>query len=1234
MMNIRFLFVLVIAFASASCAAGHLQRDLSSITARGWEPSDIEASLDALEAAIRAEEATAVELALAGSLHELRGRPAFALERLARAVSLGARSDEPAEIFAAESAAAQLSNLEDRAERWPQIINALAAELADHPGSPRLTRLVQGLAVRQRAREADGPALEEAIQRAACLRRWSAVGPFGDHSLLSFDDVHGPAEPGPLREQYPLGRSRELGRPFEPVVDNCEVALEAPTIGWGGTTYAISSIDIEEATEVVLALDTTSSARVWVDDTLVLTYDRRQAYLPAVAEVRLRLDAGEHALVVGLTSRYRGPLMLLTVTDDRGRPIVSQQSPGRSSSPSAGPPQVLESPSYATEESSLARYLAAHIALELGDNERIRQLVEGGPTELSESAPGLVMMATSWAGDRTVPYDVARNRSLALLRQVVDIEPAAWRPYFEQARFDADEERYEDALRQVRQGLERAPEQPTLWLLQASLLTSRGLWSEVAASIDHAELLARESCRHREARLALARGRNRPNEIDEAATAVVACNHRSDALVRAHIDAARWDEAVTELQRLINLRGERQTLMSALAEAQRGRDDPEQEVRILMSLLDRDPEDRAALIDLVDLSVAADRTDDALRLLERMATQHPADHFLERRTRALLTDDELLDEYRVDGAEIIREFEASGASYEQPSVLVLDRTVFRVYPDGSIVELTHNITRVQSAEGIEMDGEFHLPRGASLLAIRTVKADGTILEPEDIEGKSSLSLPNLEPGDYVEVEYLRGHEPPPEFPGGVWPWRFYFQGYQRAFHHSELIVVTPTELDLDLSWRGEPVDEEPPREEGSLRIRRWVAREMGTLVAEPAGPNRAEIIPSLQVGADASWGDYRRALREAFIDRNRPSRAISERARAIIEAANATTEEARVDALFRWVAENIEESNDPLGHVSHILAARTGERTRLLAALARAIDFGQEVPVEVGFARSTYADQTDDPLPSLDMYQYPVARIGQRWYYVGQRARWAPSCFMPPDLRGQPVLMISGDEVFAHIPEESCQPDGAEVQLQLELASDGTARGRLRETLRGFDAVQWRSLLGRTPENERVGVVEERHIADVLPGAEVVDLQVQNERQLSEPLIVELEIRGIRIAEPVADGGLRLVLPFRSELVESLASLATRSTPLVIRAPIQEQVRYEVTLPEGHEATAHGADSAITPMAEMQIESSFDAGSRTINVERSLQLRTGRVPPSAYEAFAAFCRDVDRLEGQPIEIRR
>jgi len=1217
--------LLVVLLASCAGGLGRGARSVPDPVGDAWLHEPLSEPIETLSQHAESGTATATELALLGFLSEALGRPGDASGWLARAVSAGVDGGTAEDLLAAEAAAYELGALEDWTPDWPDTVTRLGAALSGRGSTPRLAHQVRMLALRAAARRGDAAAVEDAIEAAGCLTRWRAVGPFGPRDLLSFDVVHPPARPGSLAEAYDLGSGRGSARPFDPRVERCDVELAAPGPQWGGTTYAVTSVETDRARPAVLTVETLVSARVWLNGELVMSRDRRREFLPIVHRVRLDLPRGTSTVVVALTSRYAAPVMTVTLTDPEG---ISVTTHGVDEVDGVDTVDSMANDVHQVHQVHVVhQFLEAHIALAEGDPERVRGLLAEGPEQLRDSVMGLLLEAGSWSADPTAPYDVAQNRALALLDRVGEREPAAWLPYLARARVHADEERYDEALSVVRQGLEAAPDHPALWALLANLLATLGLWQEVDSAIDRSAELAPGSYQPLQARLGVARGRGQVALAESAARALSSCDTTSAALSQVLLDAGRWSEAEAEVRRLIGAAGEQEPLMIALAEALHGRGAFDDEAVVLGRMLDRNAEDRTALLGLVDIHLARGRRDAAIAELERAVARVPADHLPERRLLADLGGAELLQAMRVDGRAAIAEYEASGVSYDVPSVLVLDRTVFRVFPDGSVVELTHNVTHVLTAEGIESEGELELSQGAVLLAARTITADGAALEPEEIEGKDTLSFPSLAEGDYIESEVLRGHEPPPEFPGGMWPWRFYFQGHRSAFHRSELVVVAPEEMDLDVSWRGEPL---PVEEEtaGGLRTLRWVARQRGTLPEEPDGPAEDELIPSVLVTSGATWEGLRDTLREALADRGRTSAELRDQVRRVLADASARSPEERVDALFRWVAENVEPGDDGLAPVSHVLAARTGDRTRLLATMVRAAG----LDVELGFARSSWDDQTIDELPSLDMYSIPVFRAAGRWVHVADNARWTPSWFLPSDLRGQRVLMIDGSELFREVRDQPLVADRTEVRATLRLAGDGRASGEVVERRTGADAVAWRRSFASRAPDERVGHLEESYLADVLADAEVADLRFEGLDRPDEPLVVTYRVTGARIAE-AAGPGLALRLPFLSDVAATFASLPERTTPLVVREPAAWVVEMAIELPPDHAIASQvpGAQIASSLGRFGQVVSER-TDSSLLSIRRELDVRTGRVSPADYPAFAAFCREADRIEQHRVDI--
>jgi hypothetical protein len=90
---------------------------------------------------------------------------------------------------------------------------------------------------------------------------------------------------------------------------------------------------------------------------------------------------------------------------------------------------------------------------------------------------------------------------------------------------------------------------------------------------------------------------------------------------------------------------------------------------------------------------------------------------------------------------------------EGTAARVLDYSSLWIHPDGSSRMLEHELIPIQSQEAITKLAEQRVPAGL-LLRMRVIKKDGTILEPEFVEGKKTVTMPHLEIGDYIETENI------------------------------------------------------------------------------------------------------------------------------------------------------------------------------------------------------------------------------------------------------------------------------------------------------------------------------------------------------------------------------------------------------------------------------------------------------------------------------------------------
>ena len=106
-----------------------------------------------------------------------------------------------------------------------------------------------------------------------------------------------------------------------------------------------------------------------------------------------------------------------------------------------------------------------------------------------------------------------------------------------------------------------------------------------------------------------------------------------------------------------------------------------------------------------------------------------------------------------------------------------------------------------SQGAINQEAEQKPPSGL-VLRLRVIKANGRILEPEPVAGKPTLTMPNLEVGDYVEIEHVTKTEGDGDrgrrYRGPTWFFREKDKGYWR----SEFVVLTPKDKPLEIETRG------------------------------------------------------------------------------------------------------------------------------------------------------------------------------------------------------------------------------------------------------------------------------------------------------------------------------------------------------------------------------------------------------------------------------------------------
>jgi tetratricopeptide (TPR) repeat protein len=862
-------------------------------------------------------------------------------------------------------------------------------------------------------------------------------------------------------------------------------------------------------------------------------------------------------------------------------------------------------------------------------------------------ALGLAVAAALTASDPSKPSALAQDQAQALYRRAVAIDPGLARPFLQLGRAELARDQAPEAVDLAEQARKAAPGWWPAAALSIEALRARGFDQHADQVLDEAlASLTRAGgeggCRILQLALDRAQSRNRVQDEAALVPRVLRCDAQSSVELERLRRRGDLPAALAAAERQLRFTGDRTGLRSDLAALRLGLGDAAGAARLLRASLDGAPADAGLRVRLADAWLAAGRPADARRLLADTVQRFPGRETI--RQVATLTGLPLpLDRFRRPGREVIAEYQRGKREYAAPAVLVLDRTVLRVLPDGTQAILTHNIVNVKTKDGIARWGEVQIPESAEILGLRTHKADGSVREAEEIVGKSSISAPELDAGDFVEWETVEYREPAEGFSPGFLSDRFFFQSVELPLHLSEFVVVVPEGLAVDVDRRaGAPEAETGPGPEPGTRQLRFVARQMPQLFAERAAVPHTEWIPSVRLSSGLGVKGWARVVAERLIGVARSSPAL----RAVAAQIAASAREQRPagpavgsalgPAILAWVTEHIEAEGGVSEPATATLARRRGSRAPLVVALARALG----IPAELALARSPMTAPPTAPLDAQELddfgdllVRFPDASAPGGARYVDPRWRHAPFGYLPPALDGAVVLRLPGGQ---REQARSAFPDRRAVTLELRLAADGSGQGTVIERLRGWPAVEWAEAKKRVGEDlPRLRQdFEQRWLGHHFPGARLGGLAIDVDPARPGEATLRYSFTSAQLAGPSGQA-LELVPSFfQLQPGHRFATERRRRTGLVVGVDVPLTLSARLILPPGARVLETGGEGDVRagPGGAIRLTERRRAlppaagGSAEIRIEREGRLPLVRVAPADYEQVAARLRQMDRLE--------
>jgi hypothetical protein len=558
------------------------------------------------------------------------------------------------------------------------------------------------------------------------------------------------------------------------------------------------------------------------------------------------------------------------------------------------------------------------------------------------------------------------------------------------------------------------------------------------------------------------------------------------------------------------------------------------------------------------------------------------------------------------------------------ALLLLDHHSSIRFHDGGVLNHVHQIVRILAPQAVEKFGEGHVPDGAHILRVATLKPDGRVLEPEDIVQKDSLSFAQVAVGDDLELEYVFTERGETEL-GGAWiedP--FYFRVLDIPTWHAQYVVLLQDGLKGSWDDRGRGLSPEAVKIKGFSGWR-WVHKAQPAGRTEPLTPSPLSRLLRIQTWSGLDWSGVAARFRESMMDLLAADFSMM---RLVARLAPRDGDRAKgAVALFEYVRDKIQENEGAFFDVPawRALATGSGERAVTLLALLHAAG----IKADMALVDPVHRSHPAQAVPDLRDFSYLLIRVALgsgKTLWLDPTFQSAPAGLIPATVRGRPAWLISRAGVSGPItiPGTSQAPDFRRINIQLRLAADGHVTGTWRERSSGMEAVSFREALRHMKPAMR-----ERGLGNLvqsaLPGATVQRVAARGINLPNVPLEIDMdfEMKGTPAMKSLILG---LTPTFLSR---RYVHLKARRLPLYAERFEALELTVEVTLAESLKWRGDPPAAVVANTIYGRYLRRAERSARSLKIIRRLNINPQVIQPADYAKFSQFCRlvdDADRLD--------
>jgi tetratricopeptide (TPR) repeat protein len=588
-----------------------------------------------------------------------------------------------------------------------------------------------------------------------------------------------------------------------------------------------------------------------------------------------------------------------------------------------------------------------------------------------------------------------------------------------------------------------------------------------------------------------------------------------------------------------------------------------------------------------------------------------------------------------------------------PCLVVLDKAVVRVNPDGTTSTFTHRIVKVLNNLGVKMNayyGAAGFYRGEQAFewrAARVWRRDGTV-EPAQLQaGNPGVRWPQLQPGDAVEVQH-RVDDLRQSFFGDYFgdSWSF---ADRFPVARSEWTLLVPESREIQIHARNMPEAATKPvegrSEDGKFRTCTWSLRDVAKIRFEPEMPDPQERYPVVEVTTFKDWNQFATwwwaLIKKQFI--------VDDGMRAKVEelTKGCATRLEKVRAIYGFVVTDIQYQAWEFGvhgykpyTAAQIFNRRFGDckdkailiRTMLDQAGIEALP----VLIEAAVGRS----EQDMTLAQVGKFNHVIAYVpdadGQgHGMFLDGTAQYNSMDNVPRMDRGARVLVVRPDgaevvQIPWNTPEQysfgqefdvALEPGGAaDLSGRVRFMGDFSVLARDRFSVEGKRDLALQKLLGPTFGKHTVVEKTFPDLKDITSPEVEVGLRLRVDRLG--------EIEGDRMSVPVKF----VVFPLFLQLAQ-VSALEKREHDLVLPNPVEFRVRATVRVPEGWKVSRLPEGRSVeTPFARFRVSVKAEGG--VVTYERDVALTANRVAREKYPEFRDLVAKVNASFTEKIVLER